>query len=49
MRKLLYAILRELQGIRVDNAEIYGMLCRVWDQLRIVNNPSLKDVIDRED
>jgi len=45
MRKILYSILTELQGIRKDNAAIYKMLCLIWDQQRITNSPELKDLI----
>jgi len=47
MRKILYSILTELQGIRKDNAAIYKMLCLIWDQQRITNRPELQDVLDK--
>jgi len=45
MWKIILSILSELKGIRQDNAEIYKMLCLIWDQQRITNSPELKDLI----
>ena len=49
MRKLLIQILVELQGIRKDNAQIYGMLCYLWDEARASNGLCRADIYPFDD